>query len=138
MSGSLTYLTLPVADLPAATRFYTEVFKWTLERELPLAVFFQTSAFTLALMDQTAFVEFTNQKSVDAGSLSAMCSWNVSSKAEVDRLMARAIKAGATVRRDPALLSWGGRAGIFSTPDGHLWEIVWNPRNTIARSENNL
>jgi catechol 2,3-dioxygenase-like lactoylglutathione lyase family enzyme len=51
----------------------------------------------------------------------------VGSKAEVDAVMAQAAKAGATVT-DPARdRFWGGYSGYFHDPDGHLWEIAWNP-----------
>lgn len=52
---------------------------------------------------------------------------NVGSKEEVDRIMEQARNAGAVVT-DPAHDAfWGGYSGHFQDPDGHLWEIVWNP-----------
>lgn len=51
----------------------------------------------------------------------------VKSKQEVDAIMAQAEKAGATIT-DPARdRFWGGYSGYFLDPDGHLWEIAWNP-----------
>ena len=52
---------------------------------------------------------------------------NLSSKEEVDVLMAQAEKAGATVKKAPQDVSWGGYSGYFADPDGHLWEVAWNP-----------
>lgn len=52
---------------------------------------------------------------------------NVNSKAEVDAIMDKAERAGASIT-DPAHDAfWGGYSGHFQDPDGHLWEIVWNP-----------
>ncbi|MFG6317771.1 VOC family protein [Bacillus velezensis] len=52
---------------------------------------------------------------------------NVGSKAEADKVIEQAKQAGATIT-DPAHDTfWGGYAGHFQDPDGHLWEIVWNP-----------
>lgn len=52
---------------------------------------------------------------------------NVASKEEVDQVMEQARKAGATIT-DPAHETfWGGYSGHFMDPDGHLWEVVWNP-----------
>ncbi|AFC28556.1 Glyoxalase/bleomycin resistance protein/dioxygenase [Paenibacillus mucilaginosus 3016] len=52
---------------------------------------------------------------------------NVGSKEEVDRIMGLAQAAGAEIT-DPAHDAfWGGYSGHFLDPDGHLWEIVWNP-----------
>ena len=53
---------------------------------------------------------------------------NVSSRDEVDALMAQAENAGATVTKPPHDTSWGGYAGYFLDPDQHLWEVVWNPQ----------
>jgi uncharacterized protein len=52
---------------------------------------------------------------------------NVSSKSEVDSVMERARKAGATVIKEAQDTFYGGYAGYFQDPDGHVWEIVWNP-----------
>jgi len=52
---------------------------------------------------------------------------NVASKAEVDAVMAQAKKAGAKIVKPARGTFWGGYAGYFQDPDGHLWEIAWNP-----------
>jgi len=48
-------------------------------------------------------------------------------RAEVDALVARAQKAGAVVTDPPRDRFWGGYSGYFQDPDGHLWDIAWNP-----------
>ena len=53
---------------------------------------------------------------------------NVSSKAEVDAVMQQASAAGATVVKAAQDTFWGGYAGYFQDPDGHLWEVVYNPK----------
>lgn len=53
---------------------------------------------------------------------------NVSSKAEVDAVIARAERAGAVIVKPPHETAWGGYAGYFQDPDQHLWEAVWNPK----------
>ncbi|MNU07278.1 Glyoxalase-like domain protein [compost metagenome] len=52
---------------------------------------------------------------------------NVGDKAEVDAVMAQALAAGASVVKPAQDTFWGGYAGYFQDPDGHLWEIAWNP-----------
>src|SRR4051794_8243531 len=52
----------------------------------------------------------------------------VQSKEEVDALLARAKAAGATVTEAPYERPWGIYSGYFKDPDGHLWEIIWNPQ----------
>lgn len=54
---------------------------------------------------------------------------NVSSKAEVDVVMEQATNAGAIIVKPAHETFWGGYAGYFQDPDGHLWEVVWNPQS---------
>jgi len=49
------------------------------------------------------------------------------SRAEVDALLAQAEQAGATLTGRPHERPWGIYSGYFRDPDGHLWEIIWNP-----------
>jgi uncharacterized glyoxalase superfamily protein PhnB len=57
---------------------------------------------------------------------------NVDSKEEVDHVMAEAAAAGATIT-DPARdRFFGGYSGYFQDPDGHVWEVVWNPDLDLA------
>jgi hypothetical protein len=56
----------------------------------------------------------------------------VESKAEVDRLLRQAEAAGATITDQPHDRAWGIYSGYFRDPDGHLWEIIWNPRAADA------
>jgi len=51
----------------------------------------------------------------------------VNSKQEVDEVMKQAQKAGAKITKPAQDTFWGGYAGYFQDPDGHLWEVVWNP-----------
>jgi uncharacterized protein len=55
----------------------------------------------------------------------------VSHRGEVDALLAEAKRAGATVTDEPHERPWGIYSGYFRDPDGHLWEIIWNPRLDI-------
>lgn len=52
----------------------------------------------------------------------------VSSKAEVDSVLSHAQAAGATLTDAPHDRPWGIYSGYFRDPDGHLWEIIWNPQ----------
>ena len=52
----------------------------------------------------------------------------VPSKADVDAVLAEAVNAGATLTEKPHERPWGIYSGYFRDPDGHLWEVIWNPR----------
>jgi len=54
---------------------------------------------------------------------------NVASRGEVDAVMDQARRAGADIVKPPSDTFYGGYAGYFRDPDGHLWEVVWNPAN---------
>ena len=56
---------------------------------------------------------------------------NVASKQEVDAVMEQAKRAGAKILKPAENTFWGGYAGYFQDPDGHLWEVVWNPQMEI-------
>ena len=55
----------------------------------------------------------------------------VGSRSEVNALLERARAAGATVTDEPHERPWGIYSGYFRDPDGHLWEIIWNPSGTL-------
>jgi uncharacterized glyoxalase superfamily protein PhnB len=50
----------------------------------------------------------------------------------VDEVIAQAGKAGATITDPPRNAFWGGYTGSFQDPDGHVWEVAWNPDWDIA------
>ena len=69
----------------------------------------------------------------DGGSFGGMAlAQNVRSRDEVDAIVAAAAAAGASVTRPPAETFYGGYAGVFRDPDGHVWEIAHNPGFTLA------
>jgi uncharacterized glyoxalase superfamily protein PhnB len=58
--------------------------------------------------------------------------YNTRSREEVDAVMAEAAAAGARILKPAQDTFWGGYAGYFADPDGHAWEVVWNPEWTVA------
>jgi uncharacterized protein len=56
----------------------------------------------------------------------------VASRREVDAVLEAAQAAGATLTEDPRDRPWGIYSGYFRDPDGHLWEVIWNPRAALA------
>ena len=56
---------------------------------------------------------------------------NLNSREEVDQTMVQAERAGATIIKPAADTFWGGYAGYFADPDGHLWEVLWNPQLVV-------
>jgi len=134
MKPRITIITLGVDDLERALRFYrdglglpTQGIVGTEFEHGAVAFFDLQHGLKLAIWPRTSLA---HEAKVPLGLHSATeCTLghNVASKAEVDALMAQAQKAGATIT-DPAHDAfWGGYTGSFQDPDGHVWEMVWNP-----------
>ncbi|MCO6383768.1 VOC family protein [Oceanicola sp. 502str15] len=134
MQPHITVLTLAVADLEAAVTFYrdglglpTEGIIGT-EFEHGAVAFFQLSGgLRLALWAQDDLAHDTGLPKTPISSTAVSIGHNVMTRAEVDTLMAAAARAGADVVKQPEDTFYGGYGGYFRDPDGHLWEIVWNP-----------
>ena len=121
--------TLGVADVVRATEFY-ESLGWRLSpASVPgLVSFFQTAGGLLSLVK-------TDDISADAGLpprvstdfRGVMLAINVESPAAVDEALRAVVQAGAVLVKAGGATPWGGYLGYFTDPDGHLWEITWNP-----------
>ncbi|HZQ04430.1 MAG TPA: VOC family protein [Gaiellaceae bacterium] len=119
-------ITLGVADLGRARRFY-EALGWT-TRAAPAGdvVFFQAGGLVVALWSRAALAEDSGVD--DGGGWGGITlAHNVRSPADVDAVLTEAEAAGATIARRGAPTFWGGYSGVFVDPDGHPWEVAHNP-----------
>ena len=131
MDQRVSLITLGVADLDRARRFY-EALGWT-SPSVPDdgVVFFQCGGMVLALWSRALLAE--DSAVVDPGGWGGVTlAYNVRSPEEVDAALAEADAAGATIGRPGEKTFWGGYSGIFVDPDGHPWEVAHNPGWTIA------
>jgi predicted lactoylglutathione lyase len=122
----ISLVTLGVTDLGAAKAFY-ETLGWR-GQEVQETVFFQAGGMAVVLWGRDKLARDCGlQDSSSAGFGGVALAHNVRSEAEVDCTIAAAQAAGATVTRSPAETFYGGYAGVFVDPDGHAWEIAYNP-----------
>jgi uncharacterized protein len=130
MEQRLSLVTLGVSDLARAKRFY-EALGWVTNTDPELdVVFFQAGGMVVALWDRASLAEDSGVE--DPGGWGGVTlAHNVRSPGEVDRVVAEAEAAGATIPRHGAETFWGGYSGVFVDPDGHPWEVAHNPRWTI-------
>lgn len=134
MEPRITVLTLGVDDLKRSLAFYrdglglpTEGIIGT-EFEGGDVVFFNMNPqLILALYPRKSIARDTTLPVTPPSPTDFTVGHNVTSVEEVDRLIEQARKAGATIPDPPRDRAWGGYSGHFQDPDGHLWEIVWNP-----------
>lgn len=134
MKPRITLVTLGVDDLERSLKFYREGLGFAsdgivgTEYEHGAVAFFELeNGLKLALWERK---NLAHEAKVALGPPSATefsLGHNVGSKEEVDAAMNDAVRAGAKVT-DPAHDAfWGGYTGTFQDPDGHLWEVAWNP-----------
>jgi catechol 2,3-dioxygenase-like lactoylglutathione lyase family enzyme len=131
----LSVITLAVDDLPRAVAFYrdglglpTEGIVGTQYEHGAVAFFELQAGLKLALWPRTSLAADAGLPLGPRSATEMALAHNVGSQAEVDALLARARAAGATVLREPGPAFWGGWTALFQDPDGHLWEIAFNPK----------
>lgn len=124
MEQRISIVSLGVRDLARARRFY-EALGWR-GQEVEETVFFQAGGQALVLWGRDKLAADAGVTD-DGGSFGGIVlAHNVRTPEEVDDLVALAAAAGATVTRPPATTFYGGYAGCFQDPEGHLWEIAHN------------
>ena len=135
MKPYVTLLTLAVDDLDRALRFYRDGLglptKGIVGTEFPhgaVAFFEVQPGLKLAVWPRASLAHDTGIPVQARSATEFSIGHNVGSKEEVDALMQQAEAAGATIVKPAAKAFWGGYSGYFQDPDGHLWEIAWNPK----------
>ncbi len=130
MEQRISLVTLGVADLERARRFY-EALGWTTDAEQGAdIVFFQAGGLVVALWGRADLAE--DSVIDDSGGYGGITLAHVvRSPEDVDATLAEAERAGATIARRGAPTFWGGYSGVFHDPDGHPWEIAHNPFWTL-------
>ena len=128
LSG-ISVVTLGVSDMERSERFYRDGFGLERARPPKGVVYFRLAGALLALFPRGDLARYAGVDPSPIGGFAGMTlSCNVASRSEVDALAARAEAAGAVVVKAPETVGWGGYCAWIADPDGHLWEIVWNPK----------
>ena len=131
MDQRLSLVTLGVSDLGRARRFY-EALGWTTRAEPDDdVVFFQAGGMIVALWGRDQLAEDSGV--ADGGGWGGITlAYNTRSQDEVDAVVEEARAAGARIAREPAATFWGGYSAVFVDPDGHPWEVAYNPHWQIG------
>ncbi len=135
MEQRVSMITLGVADLGRAKAFYEDVVGWKAAPGPPGIAFFDLGGLVFSLYPQVDLAKDRNATLDDGGgtgSQSFALAHNARSKAEVDSIFAQLKDKGATIVKQPEEVFWGGYSGYFSDPDGHCWEVAYNPYWTIG------
>jgi catechol 2,3-dioxygenase-like lactoylglutathione lyase family enzyme len=131
MEPRISLITLGVADMPRARRFY-EALGWRASGASSEGVtFFQLGGLILSLYGRAALAEDAHLPVEAAGFGGVTIAYNVRERTDVDRVLGEARAAGATILKPGEDVFWGGYSGYFADPDGHPWEVAWNPHFPI-------
>jgi len=139
MKPRITVITLGVDDLEKAVDFYSKGLGLPTdgivgkEFEFGAVAFFDLeNGLKLALWPRRSIAHDANIEVQDPSSTEMTIGQNVNTREEVDDIMASALRAGAKTLKPAADTFWGGYAGYFQDPDGHVWEIVYNPELLVG------
>ncbi len=134
MNPHITVMTLGVDDLERAVSFYRDGLGFSTkgivgaEIENGAVAFFDLQAgLKLALWPRDSIAADTGQATSAPAPTDFTIGHNVDSETDVDAVMAQAAKAGAAIIKPAHATFYGGYAGYFQDPDGHIWEVSFNP-----------
>jgi len=139
MKPRITVITLGVDDLEKSLAFYRDGLGFSTEGIVgtefehgAVAFFDLQPGLMLAIWPRENIAWDANISQAPHSATECTIGHNVGSTEEVDVVMEQAKRAGAKITKPAGKTFWGGYAGYFQDPDGHLWEVVWNPRMEIT------
>lgn len=128
MEQRLSLVTLGTRDLARARAFYLDGLGW---RESSAGndevCFIQAGSVAIGLFSRDSLAADAGIDEAGSGFSGITLAYNSRSKDEVDRVLAEAEAAGGVIVKPARDVFWGGYSGYFADPDGHLWEVAWNP-----------
>ena len=130
MEPRLTLVTLCVTDMARARRFY-EALGWRAGGPAEGVTFFQLGGMILSLYGRADQARDANLPAEGSGFGGIVLAHNVRERDDVDRVLGEARAAGATILKPGHEIFWGGYVGYFADPEGHPWEVAWNPGFTL-------
>jgi uncharacterized protein len=128
MKPHLSMVTLGVRDLARAAAFYeTGLGLPRMKVDSESVAFFPLAGAWLGLFGRDALAEDAGVAAAGSGFSGVALAHNLASREEVDATLAQAVAAGGTLIKAGQDVFWGGYSGYFADPEGHLWEVAWNP-----------
>lgn len=127
MEQRLSLITLGVADLARARLFFEGGLGWAKNNTEEEVAFYQLNGLILALWNRSELAQ--DAQVTDSGALFSgiTVAFNTRTHDEVDEILAQADAAGGSILKPAEEAFWGGYSGYFADPDGHAWEVAWNP-----------
>ncbi len=126
-AANISIVTLGVEDLAASTAFYENLGWANTTASQKTVTFLQGHSIVLGLYGRAALADDAGVENTPAGFRGCSLAVNLKDEAAVDAFFSHALASGATPVKQPQKVFWGGYSGYFADPDGHLWEIAFNP-----------
>lgn len=127
LAPRITLVTLGVADVAASTAFYKKLGWKRSSASNDNVTFFHMNGTVLGLFGRGELAKDAGVENTPPGFSGVTLAHNFNSEAEVDGAYAFALSCGATGIKPPQKVFWGGYSCYFADPDGHLWEMAYNP-----------
>lgn len=127
MEPRVSLVTLGVADLARARAFYEKLGFRASSVGGGDVVFFQAGGMALSLFPRESLACDAGLPAGGEGFSGIALAHNVRTREAVAETIAEAVAAGGKVVKPSQEAFWGGQSGYFADPDGHLWEVAWNP-----------
>jgi hypothetical protein len=128
MEARISIVTLGVEDLPRAIAFYRDGLALPMINDGEGIAFFQLQGLRLALYRRRELADDAQVADPGPQPFSGITlAHNLRSPGDVDALLAHAAAVGGRIVKPAQKVFWGGYSGYFADPDGHLWEVAWNP-----------
>lgn len=127
MEQRLSLVTLGVKDVDASRAFYERLGWKRSSASNESVVFFQAGGAVLGLFSREALAEDARVPADGEGFRGVTLAHNVKTREEVAAVLQEAEAAGARLVKPAEDVFWGGHSGYFADPDGHLWEVAYNP-----------
>ena len=133
MKPKLSIVTLGVADLGKAKAFYESGLGLVPhEASQDTITFYEMGGMLLSLYPREALAEDVGIEASGTGFSGVTLAHNEPSEEGVRAVIEKARVAGAEIVKEPVAVFWGGYSGYFKDPDGHLWEVAYNPFSDLT------
>ena len=131
MEQRISLITLGVTDLGTSAAFW-EAMGWRRAEAPEGVVAFDVIGMCVALYPRAALARDLGMEEGRLAAGLATYAYNVRERGEVAEVLAAAERAGGRIVKPAGDVFWGGHHGFFADPDGHLWEVAWNPSSPLG------